>query len=335
MRRPFFYATKNTWYVWDGDSKVSLGVRGEENKTEAMEAWHRIMANGKAVPEARADSPTVAEVIDAFLADAKERVSRGTLRNYTAFLTPFKERHGKAKADRLTPPQAETYSRKPTWNGTHRGDFLTTLASAFRLAEQTGLLASNPLRHLRKPCRSVRTALPLISADEHARLLKAATPAFRPFLEVLHMTGARPSEVATITAENFDAEAAVVRLSEHKTAHKGKERILFLLPKAVAILRKQAKRYGSGYLFRNRHGTKFTKNAIGLVMRRLRKRAGIGHATAYAYRHSFATDALSNGVPDAQVAELLGHSGTAMLHKHYAHLGAKARVLREALGRVR
>jgi hypothetical protein len=32
---------------------------------------------------------------------------------------------------------------------------------------------------------------------------------------------------------------------------------------------------------------------------------------------------------------LLGHQGTAMLHRHYAHLGAKVKVLREALGRVR
>ncbi|HJZ55765.1 MAG TPA: hypothetical protein VKE74_12425 [Gemmataceae bacterium] len=29
------------------------------------------------------------------------------------------------------------------------------------------------------------------------------------------------------------------------------------------------------------------------------------------------------------------HSGTAMLHRHYAHLGAKAKVLPDALGRVR
>jgi len=43
----------------------------------------------------------------------------------------------------------------------------------------------------------------------------------------------------------------------------------------------------------------------------------------------------ANGVPDAQVAELLGHSGAAMLHRHYAHLTARARVLKEALGRVR
>ncbi len=43
----------------------------------------------------------------------------------------------------------------------------------------------------------------------------------------------------------------------------------------------------------------------------------------------------SHGVPDAQVAALMGHSGTAMLHKHYVHLGARAKALREALSKVR
>ena len=43
----------------------------------------------------------------------------------------------------------------------------------------------------------------------------------------------------------------------------------------------------------------------------------------------------ANGVPEAHVAELLGHSGTAMLHRHYSHLGTKAAALRSALGKVR
>ena len=57
--------------------------------------------------------------------------------------------------------------------------------------------------------------------------------------------------------------------------------------------------------------------------------------TAYCLRHTFATDALANGVPDAHVAELLAHEGTAMLHRHYAHLGARAKALRDALDRIR
>jgi integrase len=67
----------------------------------------------------------------------------------------------------------------------------------------------------------------------------------------------------------------------------------------------------------------------------LRKRPGIHGIIPYGYRHSFATDALTNGVPDAHIAELLGHSGTAMLHRQCANLTAKAKALQEALGRVR
>jgi integrase len=62
---------------------------------------------------------------------------------------------------------------------------------------------------------------------------------------------------------------------------------------------------------------------------------GLGNVTAYSQRHTFATDTLANRVPDAHVAELLGHKGSAMLHKHYAHRTARGKALRDALGRVR
>jgi len=53
------------------------------------------------------------------------------------------------------------------------------------------------------------------------------------------------------------------------------------------------------------------------------------------YRHTFATDVLDRNVWDAHVAELLGHASTAMIHRHYGHLAAKAKVLRASLDQVR
>ncbi len=171
--------------------------------------------------------------------------------------------------------------------------------------------------------------------DEQAKLLAEATPQFRLVLEVLWGTGARPGEVAGITAENFDAEAGVVRLKEHKTAHKGKARFLLLSPALVSMLVRQRERFPAGPLLRNRCGRPWTEWAIVKAMQATRERAGVPHAVAYGLRHTFATDALANGVPDAHVAELLGHSGTAILHKHYSHLAARSRVLRDALSKVR
>jgi hypothetical protein len=71
---------------------------------------------------------------------------------------------------------------------------------------------------------------------------------------VSSQAGARPGEVARITADNFDAEAACVRLKEHKTAHKGKSRTIYLCYEAVALLLEQRAMYSTSFLFRNRFG---------------------------------------------------------------------------------
>jgi len=121
----------------------------------------------------------------------------------------------------------------------------------------------------------------------------------------------------------------------HKTDHTGQPRIIFLSPDAVELLGVQASKYPKGHLFRTRTGTPWSSAILAKSVRRVRERAGVPTATAYGFRHTFATDALAGGVPDAQVAALLGHSGTAMLHRHYSHLTSRADVLRAAAGKVR
>jgi integrase len=342
---PWYRASKGTWYATVGGRKLSLGIRGEENRDAAVKAWHRIMADGpeavatpkpaKPEPESAEKPPTVADVLTAFLADCHGRLKPATVRGYRDFLTPFQAAHGQVKATVLTTATAETYSRRPAWGNSTRHGFLAALSAAFRWAERTGRLPSNPLRHLRKPPIDSRGDKVLITADEHARLLQAAPSYFKPFLQLLYLTGARPGEVASITAERFDPTAGAVRLREHKTARHGKRRVIFLSTEAVAVLTGQLARYGSGHLLRGRWGLPYSKNAVVHSFQSLRRKTGIRHATAYGYRHSFATDALSRGVPDAIVAGLLGHSGTTMIHRHYNHLSARTAVLRSALSQVR
>ena len=342
--KPWFREGKGAWYATVEGRMVSLAVKGRENKGEAVKAWHRLMGGleeptptpkPKLKAEPTPKAATVKQVIDGFLADAQGRVKRNTLENYRYFLPPFSEKYGKARADALTPTVAEAYARKPSWADNTRSNFLGSLATAFKWAERARLIDKTPLAGLKRPPKASRGAEAVISPDDHERLLGAAGERFKPFLRLLHLTGARPGEVASITAENFDAENNCVRLKEHKTAHKGKSRTIYLCPEAVGVLLEQRALYGSGFLFRSRFGLPWTKTAIVRAMERLRERAGVSGAVAYGYRHTFATDALANGVPDAQVAALLGHSGTAMLHKHYSHLTGQARALREALGKVR
>ena len=103
----------------------------------------------------------------------------------------------------------------------------------------------------------------------------------------------------------------------------------------MKVARRRAKAKGSGLIFPNEKGERLTTQAIAHRLKKFCKRAGVRHLIPYGYRHTFATSALAAGVPDAQVAALLGHSGTAMLHRHYSHLTSQAQALRAALARVR
>ena len=329
---PWFRESKGTWYATVEGKKTSLGVKDEANKAEAITAWHRIMAGvtEKATAKPKPE-PTVSEVLKAFLAEAEARVKRNTFDGYLWFLLPFSQKHGGKKPSDLSAFVAEAYSRKPSWGDNTRGNFLGTLTTAFKWAERARLIDKTPLVGLKRPPKASRGAEAVIGKEVHQRLLEAAGERFKPFLMMLHLTGARPGEVSAITAENFDADNGIIRLKEHKTAYKGKSRTIYLCAEAVAVLLGQKAKYGSGFLFRSRFGLPWTKTALVSAMNRLQRRLGV-KATAYGYRHTFATEALANGVPDAQVAALLGHSGTAMLHKHYSHLTGQARALREALG---
>src|SRR5262245_42864009 len=134
--KPWFRASKGTWYATVNGKKVSLGVRGEENAKGAHEAWHKMMAGVEAPQRKREaeQSLTVGEVVSRFLADCEGRVKPETLRWYRDFLQPFVNRQGKLNAADLTPTLAEAYSRKPEWSASTRYGFLGTIAGAFKWA---------------------------------------------------------------------------------------------------------------------------------------------------------------------------------------------------------
>jgi integrase len=331
--KPWFRTSASSWYATLNGRKVSLGVSGKQNKKAATAAWHKLLSEGlKPSPEPKADV-TVKAVIDAFLADAESRVASVTFEVYERFCRFFRADKGELKADALTLPMVEAWARKTEWSGSTRHDALGILATAFKWAERADLIARNPLVGIRKPPKASRGSKALISAGEHARLVACADPLFRAYLQLLWLTGARPGEIASLHAEEIDYQQGLVIREKHKEAHLGKSRVIFLSAEALAII----KGIGceSGLLFRGEDGQQMTAQAIGKRMQRLCIKAGIKSRTPYGYRHTFGTSALVNGVPDAHVAALMGHSGTNMLHRHYSHLTARARALRDALGKVR
>jgi integrase len=348
--KPWFRASKGTWYVTVDGKKVSLGVKGEENAKAAIQAWHCLMAERgepeqeptpevKAEPNPQAEGePTVEAVVKAYLADCEGRIGSKPLHDYRRYLTAFAERFGPAVASALTSAQAEAYARKPTWSASTQHDFLGILASAFNWAERSRLIDRTPLVGLRKPPKASRGAKCAVSAEQVKTLLAYADAhgdtEFAALVRFLWLTGCRPSEAGGLMVEAVKWDERCVVLEKHKTAHRGKVRVIYLSEEALAVLRQQRAEHPQGYLFRRPTGGQWTTHSITGKFGRVCRKAGV-KVCSYDFRHGFATDALSRGLPDAVVAELLGHSGTSTLHRHYSHLTARSQVLRDAMEKVR
>jgi integrase len=310
-----------------------------KDKDKAFREFHRLMAGGAEKPEPVTDTAlTVRQVVDDYLADLGRRATTRTAYVARCYLKPLLVECGTMPARQLRKHHVETVVRKHgRWNPTTENHVKSRVVAVFNWAVAQELMRSNPVKGLKKPKARSRGAQALIRPADHARLVETAPAYLRNVLTALHDTGARPCEVLTVTADEFFPEQAVWVLEKHKTAHAtGGVRVIYLTPRLVELCRELAAKYPEGPLFRRASGKPFPPAYyLARLVRRLRDRLGIRGTIPYGYRHSFATDALANGVPDAQVAELLGHSGTAMLHRHYSHLGAKADALRGALGRVR
>jgi integrase len=272
-----------------------------------------------------------------YIAEAERRLKPTTMRVTRAFLESFATQHGELRARDVRRFHVEAWVRAhPTWGPTTERLAKTRVVTLFQFGVEQGLLAGNPVRGIRKPAQRSRGTQALIAPEHHARLIEAAEPCFRNVLLALHGTGARPGEVTSVSAADFNEERGIWVVRNHKNAHKGQQRVVYLTPSLVELCRGLAAKFPDGPLFRDQWGRPYGWCGLSKRLAWLREKLGLpATITVYGYRHTFATDALSQGVPDAQVAELLGHAGTTMLHRHYSHLGEKAEALRGALGRVR
>lgn len=334
--RPWYRTSHDAWYVEVAGKQVKL-AKGKANKQLALLEWHRLQS-GQSRPADAAD-PHVAVVFDLFLAWSKARHTPETYdwyRHYLQSFVSFREA-GRLAVGRVTAAHVTRWLDAQTaWTDSSRRGAVTAVKRAFAWAEAEGYTAANPVKHVKKPGPVARTRV--LTPGERATVLAGVRdPSFREFVLALQETGCRPSEVARLTAADVDLARGVWTLAAHKTARKtGKPRVVYLTPGMHELSRVLVGRHPTGPLFRSRRtGRPFSRNAVRIRFMRLReKHPELAGVTAYTYRHSFATDALERGVGIAQVAELLGHTSTDMVMRHYSKLSQRVQHLRDMAARA-
>lgn len=314
-QRPWWHKANRVWRVWWDGRQRSLGVRDPLDESGAWAAFERLRARG-GLPD------NIADMLPRFLDSKRNCVKPKTLEHYARNLNLFLATFGRYAPGGVTGEAvADDCARRSHWSNNHRRNYLCAVEMFLRWC---GVKIT-----LNKPGRESAGAESVIREEVHWQAVGAAWGDLKPLLRFLWHTGCRPSEATGLTAEVVDWEAGTVRLRVHKTRGTGRDRLIYLSPDALAILQQQRDRRTGGLLFRNRLGRAWRDKSLAQAMWRISARIG-ERVTAYGYRHTYATRALARGVPDVHVAALLGHGSTRMIHAHYSHLSADARLLKDA-----
>jgi integrase len=220
----------------------------------------------------------------------------------------------------------------------------TSISAAYNWAVKAGLITRNPLKGLEMPAPRSRGRYALLGdtpaerEEAHRKIVDACTPALREVVVLLHATGCRPGEAINATAKDFDSKIGAIvyhaddkRLADefrHKTAGKGKDRVIILSGDALEMVKGLVKMRPRGQLFRTSKGRRLHKHlersgwslhTLEAQFVEIRKRIGMPKLTPYSYRHTFATGWLEQGRSVEILAELMGNS-PAVIRKHYSHL---------------
>jgi integrase len=195
-----------------------------------------------------------------------------------------------------------------------------------------------------KPERGERREINPLTQEEMAALLQATRDddEYAIWL-VLLLTGCRPSECRALrwTDVSFDLQQVSIQKSLHRETGKGhvlgptktrKSRVVHLRPTLVKALREeternQSARAAAGEMWRE-HGFVFTRpDGLPVDENGLRRKfdlacakAGVKRRTLKETRHTFATLAISHGVPVKVVSETLGHASVQITLDIYAHV---------------
>jgi integrase len=354
MPRPPKPYLERDWYVSRAGGEYTRLCHRSEGLTKARALLRdhlkrrereREQNSGRVLPRL-----TVSELFALFLEAVEAEKSGHTFDDYQRWCVEFARTHGSRRArdiSRFDAQQFKHHLLTATWVRNKQAPkpykpktinhAIISLRRAFNWGIDNELLPEgrNPFGRLKLlPCQGRQR----IATEEEFRALLAhcSDDHFRHVLIGMRFTPARPQDIRNLTWPMVDWERHRWVIWKHKTsktAREPKPRIIGMSDEVEAVLREREVKYGQeGHAFLNEDGEPWTRNALGLRMRRLRKRAGVRpdenaeEFVLYTQRHTFLSHAaMDPTIPESVLTDLGGHTDIRTTRR-YIHLANQATV---------
>jgi integrase len=254
--------------------------------------------------------------------------------------TVFEDPIGGIRLDKLRTPRIKDWRDrlrlpKDDRAGLSKGSAnrtMTALKAALNLAVTNGrvdLRAAQAWRNV-KPFKNASSRRTLfLDLKQRRKLLEAAgNGALRDLMEAAALTGARAGELVNATRGQFDSRLKTIEF-KGKT---GPRTIPLSVPASALFTRLAKSKLPAARLLTRDDGKPWGHSDWDELVRDAAKAAKLPKGTClYTLRHSFITQAITDGMTTLDVARLCGTS-VGMIEKHYGHLVADA--ARERLAAV-
>lgn len=261
---------------------------GEYNSEKSLEAYQRLLAElqaaptGDTPPPSRDSAPqrdlTIVEICAAYLDFAqayyvKNGRQTSELANVRRALRVLKTLYGSTRAadfgplalhaiqqHLVTTPIVDRRNGKPFhYTRTTVNETVNSIRRVFRWAAakelvpgsvHTDLTKVDGLKQGRTVAKDRPPVLPAADPTVDATL-PHLPPVIADMVRFQRLTGCRPGEVCTLRPADLDRSRDVweYRPESHKTEHHGRQRVIFIGPKAKALLIKYLLRGGDSYCF--------------------------------------------------------------------------------------
>lgn len=208
------------------------------------------------------------------------------------------------------------------WSPSHVNKHLSALRRVLKECQYLGLMTADDYEsaaRIKNVHAKREKAGRNLNPDELASMLRVCETVEGPagvrdaaLIGVLWCTGARREEVANIVLERYNAGSRALLI----VGKGNKERTVYIHPRVLPHVDAWLSLLGTrrGPMFRPvdrwghvRDGA-MSKRAIGMVVARVRARAGLPPLSTHDFRHTFIGDLLDKGVDLATVQALVGHA---------------------------